>query len=184
VTNQFGEKVIGMKSLVLPMRQNGLLFALSISLLGVVAFQTTSKGESRLSLPAGLGPIMAAAARDDDDSPTQSPTPNLKPGSPDEAVYNFCMAIVDDNTATASDFISSTAKGIAGQIRDGEYAEEKIDDLISFMTPFNELRPTPDQGSSTKRGLRNARSWTMSFGLKKEKDVYKITELSITKSKR
>lgn len=126
-------------------------------------------------------PALVLALQDKEKEEDAVQPPVFKPGSADEVVYNFCMAIADDNTATASDYVSSNAKGIAAQLRDGELAESKIEDLVSFFK--HEIKPTSERGDA-KRGLRNARNQTMTFSLKKEKDVYKITDLALTKPKK
>lgn len=126
----------------------------------------------------------------DDDQPSRIPGANssttFKPGSPDAAIYNFCQALADDNTATASDYVNPGAKGLLGQMRDGELGEDKIEELVNFMTPFSELEPVKRGQTMTKRILENKKGQVMTFLLKKDKEqeIYRITEISITKSKR
>lgn len=119
---------------------------------------------------------------------TADPT-KIPPGTPDEAVYYFCKAISDDNTATASDWISESARGPADQLRDGTLSEEKIADIVKFMTPFNvggDLKPVATRGDNKANSRQLKRSSTgqvMEFTLKKEKDVYRITEFKVSKPK-
>lgn len=131
--------------------------------------------------------------RDDDDEPggggaAADPT-KIPPGSPDEAVYNFCKAISDDNTATASDWISDSARGAADQLRDGTLSEEKIADIVKFMTPFNvggDLKPVATRGdnkANSRQLKRTSTGQVMEFTLKKEKDAYRITEFKVSKAK-
>lgn len=131
--------------------------------------------------------------RDDDDEPggggaAADPT-KIPPGSPDEAVYHFCKAISDDNTATASDWISDSARGPADQLRDGTLPEEKIADIVKFMTPFNvggDLKPVATRGdnkANSRQLKRISTGQVMDFTLKKEKDAYRITDFKISKAK-
>lgn len=132
---------------------------------------------------------LAQREKNDDDNNGNTPSPqspnfSLIPGSPDEVVYNFCLAMADDDTATAGDYVSPNAKGLLGQLRDGDLPEEKIEELVSFLKqPGNE--PVREPPNSTKRTLRNRRNQSsMSFVLKKEKDLFRITDLAFTKPKR
>lgn len=125
----------------------------------------------------------------DDDQTGRTPaaaTPGgFKPGTAEHAIYNFCVALSEDNTATASDYVSPGAKGLLGQMRDGELGEDKIEELVNFMTPVTDLEPAKRGQTMTKRILDNKKGQVMTFLLKKDKDqeVYRITEISITKSK-
>ena len=126
--------------------------------------------------------VLAQKSRgEDEESPNSG---KVAPGSPDEAVLNFCTAVADDNTATASDYISSTARGLAEQMREGTMTEERISDFVKFLNPFSELKPVPEPPSGSKRTLRNAKGQTMTFTVRKEKEVYKITEVTLTKAKK
>ena len=120
---------------------------------------------------------------EDDETPNAANTAKVAPGTPDEAVLNFCKAVADDNTATASDYVSSTARGMAEQLREGTLPEERIADFVKFLNPFGELKPVPEPPNGNRRTLRNGKGQTMTFTLRKEKEVYKITEV-ILKTKK
>jgi hypothetical protein len=107
-----------------------------------------------------------------------------KTGTIEEVLLSFCTAIADDDTATASDFVSAKATGILAKLRDGDMTDEKIEELVELFTPFNELKPTQEQPGGTKRTLRNGNNQVITFTLKKEKDIYKITELALPKGKK
>lgn len=132
-------------------------------------------------------PVQLAQDSKDDDgnggTPPKQPNVALIPGGPDEVVYNFCTAMQDDDTATASDYVSPNARGLLGQLRDGDLPEEKIEELVSFMKqPGNwQVR---EKANSTKRTWRNRNQSSMTFTLKKEKDVIRIIDLAFTKPKR
>ncbi len=109
---------------------------------------------------------------------------NLTPGSIEDTLYRFCVAIADGDTAAAAEFVSPKAKGLIGQIRDGELSEEKLEEITDAISPVTELQPNPTQ-TNTKRSLRNRKNQVISFTLKKDKDEeYKITEFSISKPKK
>ena len=109
---------------------------------------------------------------------------SFKQGSADDVLYKFCSALSENDSAAASDYVSSKAKGMVGQLRDGQLSQEKIDEIESAVTPLNELEPMPNR-SNGKRSLRNKRNQVLSFTLKKEKDEdsYKITEFTLGKPK-
>ncbi len=110
--------------------------------------------------------------------------PKFAPGSAEEVLFNFCIAVADNDTATASDYVSLKAGGILAKLRDGDLAEEKIEEIVDAIAPVNELTPNADQPGGGKRTLRNGKNQTISFTVKKEKETYKITELSVSKLKR
>ena len=113
-----------------------------------------------------------------------SPAGNLTPGSVEDTLYKFCVAIADGDTAAAAEYVSPKAKGLIGQIRDGELSEEKLEEITDAISPVTELQPNPSQ-TNTKRSLRNRKNQVISFTLKKDKDEeYKITEFSISKPKK
>ena len=113
-----------------------------------------------------------------------SPAGNLTPGSIEDILYRFCVAIADGDTAAAAEFVSPKAKGLIGQIRDGELSEEKLEEITDAISPVTELQPNPSQ-TNTKRSLRNRKNQIISFTVKKDKDEeYKITEFSISKPKK
>ena len=113
-----------------------------------------------------------------------SPAGNLTPGSIEDTLYRFCVAIADGDTAAAAEFVSPKAKGLIGQIRDGELSEEKLEEITDAISPVTELQPSPSQ-TNTKRSLRNRKNQIISFTVKKDKDEeYKITEFSISKPKK
>ena len=113
-----------------------------------------------------------------------SPAGNLTPGSIEDTLYRFCVAIADGDTAAAAEFVSPKAKGLIGQIRDGELSEEKLEEITNAISPVTELQPNPNQ-TTTKRSLRNKKNQVITFTVKKDKDdEYKITELTISKPKK
>ena len=113
-----------------------------------------------------------------------SPAGNLTPGSIEDTLYRFCVAIADGDTAAAAEYVSPKAKGLIGQIRDGELSEEKLEEITDAISPVTELQPNPSQ-TVTKRSLRNRKNQVISFTVKKDKDEeYKITEFSISKPKK
>lgn len=105
-------------------------------------------------------------------------------GSIDATLSNFCTAIEDDDFATASDYIAQNVKGTAGMIRDGEMSEEKMASFKDAISPISELEHIQSRGDSSKRSLRNGKNQTITFGLKKEKDVYRITDVSVSAPKK
>jgi hypothetical protein len=109
---------------------------------------------------------------------------NFPPGSADEALFMFCTAMEEGDTAKASEYVSPKAKGILGDLRDGKLSDEKIEEITNLVSPVSELAPNGDQNSSTKRSLRNGKEQVMSFTLKKEKDVYRITDLTFKQKKK
>ena len=119
-----------------------------------------------------------AAAAGGDQAPT------FPPGSADEAIYNFCVAMADDDTACADEYVSSKAKGLLAELHEGSLSEEKIEEIMNVLTPLTELTPNAEQTSSTKRSLRNGKGQSISFTLKKEKEAYHITEFSYSKPKK
>jgi hypothetical protein len=113
-----------------------------------------------------------------------SPAGNLTPGSVEDTLYRFCVAVADGDTAAAAEFVSPKAKGLIGQLRDGALSEEKLEEVTNAITPVTELQPNPNQ-TITKRSLRNKKNQVITFTVKKDKDdEYKITELTISKPKK
>lgn len=108
----------------------------------------------------------------------------LVPGTADEVLFHFCMAMSEDDTTTASDYISTKATGTLAKLRNGELAEAKIEELTDLFMPLTELQSRPDQGEGgNTRSVINGRNQTITFTLKKEKDIYRITELKFTKAR-
>lgn len=110
--------------------------------------------------------------------------PSFPSGSADEAVYKFCVAMAEGDTAAANEFVSAKSKGILAELHEGTLSEEKIEEVTNLLTPLTELSRNPEQTGSTKRALRNGKGQSISFTLKKEKDAYKITEFSYSKPKK
>lgn len=106
-------------------------------------------------------------------------------GSADDALYRFCIAVADSDTATASDYVSHSAVGIAAKLREGELPESRIEEISESLKPFEQLQNVPSRRpTNTKRSIRNQRSGqVISFVLKKEKEIYKIVEVSVSKAK-
>lgn len=106
-------------------------------------------------------------------------------GSIDDTLQRFCMALADGDTAAASEFVSSKATGLVGQIRDGNLSEEKVEELSDAITPISDLQPNAKQ-KNNKRILRNKKNQVLSFTLKKDKDddTYRIVEFSVSKPKK
>lgn len=141
---------------------------------------TESAAPTKAASSAGAG-LNAGNLRPTQTGGVQSP--NYPPGSPDETLFYFCTALIDGDTATASDYISSTATGIAAKMRDGELSEEKILEFSTLLNPTTDLGPQGTQ-RNTKRTLRSRRSQSIvSFVLKNEKETYKITEVTYSKPK-
>jgi hypothetical protein len=110
---------------------------------------------------------------------------NLSPGSVEDTILKFCTAMEDGDTAAAAEFLSPKAKGLVGQLREGELSDEKVEEIKEAISPVAELKPNPSQ-TSTKRSLRNRKNQVISFTLKKDKDddSFKITEFAISKPKK
>ena len=109
---------------------------------------------------------------------------NFPAGSIEDSIYRFCVAMADGDTAAAAEFLGSKAKGLVGQLREGELSEEKVEEIQNALSPITELQPNPGQ-NNTKRSLRNKKNQVISFTMKKDKDDdrFKIVELSISKPK-
>ena len=137
------------------------------------------------SSSTALLPLLANLRDEDDkdDSPVRNQTPTFKPGSAGDAVYNFCVPISHDDTATASDYVSKSAKGVAERLREGELSEERIEELRSFMNPMTELLPVASKDTS-KRSLRNKKNQSLSFTLRRENEVFRITDFTLVKPKK
>ncbi|WP_010588506.1 hypothetical protein [Schlesneria paludicola] len=117
---------------------------------------------------------------------TGGPAPStFAAGSADDALYRFCIALADGDTATASDYVSHSAVGIAAKLREGELPEAKIEEISESLKPFDQLQNVQARRpSNIKRSVRNQRSGqVISFVLKKEKEIYKIVEVSVSKAK-
>ena len=110
---------------------------------------------------------------------------NFSPGSVDDTLQKFCTAMADGDTAAAAEYIFPKVKGLAGQIREGELSDDKIEEITNALSPLTELQPSGNP-TNTKRMLRNKKNQVLSFVLKKDKedDTFKITEFSISKPKR
>jgi hypothetical protein len=124
---------------------------------------------------AGRGPMGAGGAG--------GANAEFKSGSIDDTLSKFCHAMVDGDTNTAAEYISPKAKGVLASLRDGSLSEEKIEEITQILTPLNDLKPGPNQITDTRRNLINAKDQSITFVLKKEKDVYKITELTLPKKR-
>ena len=144
------------------------------------------------SVPPGLpaangvaGGIPGLPAKPGRPTQTGGPAPSQFPaGTTEDAIYRFCIAAADGDTATASDYIGHSAIGMAAKLREGELSEERIEEMIELLNPTADLSPSQTaRPSNTKRTIHNKRGQTISFVLKKEKEVYKIVELSFTKPK-
>ena len=110
---------------------------------------------------------------------------NFAAGSVEDSIYRFCVAMADGDTAAAAEYLFPKAKGLVGQLREGELSEEKVEEIKNAVSPVNELQPNPSQ-TNTKRSLRNKKNQVISFVMKKDKDdedKFKIVELSISKPK-
>ena len=114
-----------------------------------------------------------------------SPGGNLTPGSIEDTLTKFLNALADGDTAAAAEYINPKAKGLIGQIREGELSEEKLEEITAAISPVAELQPNPSQ-TMTKRSLRNKKNQVIAFTFKKDKndDSFKITEFSVSKPKR
>jgi hypothetical protein len=106
-------------------------------------------------------------------------------GSVEDTIYQFCVAMADGDTAAAAEYLNPKAKGMVGQLRDGDLSEDKVDEIKSAVSPVTELMPNPNQ-TATKRSLRNKKNQIIAFVLKKDKDdddKYKIVDISVSKPK-
>jgi len=88
------------------------------------------------------------------------------------------------NTNTAGEYVSSKAKGALAQLREGGLDDDKTEELTNLFIPFDKLSAGSDQSSNTSRSVRNSKKQTITFKLKKEDDVFKITEMTYTKVKK
>lgn len=109
---------------------------------------------------------------------------SFPPGSVDDTLFQFCSAMAEGDTAKASEYISSKAKGLLAELRDGKMSEEKIDEITNIVSPVSELQAGSEVVSNTRRSLVNGKDQQITFVLKKEKDVHKITEMSLPKQKK
>jgi hypothetical protein len=110
---------------------------------------------------------------------------SYSPGSVDDTLFKFCTAMAEGDTAAAAEYIFPKVKGMAGQIREGELSDDKLEEITNALSPITELQPSGNP-TNTKRMLRNKKNQVLSFVLKKDKedDTFKITEFSISKPKR
>lgn len=95
--------------------------------------------------------------------------------------------MAEGNLTAAAEFISPRAKSILGQIREGELADDKIDELKdSFTLSGLKTKPSRNTGGTTGKtiNLGNEKGQTLSFTLAKEDDVYKLREFTISKPKK
>ncbi len=122
--------------------------------------------------PGGLGiPGGAAAAS------------QFEPGSAEEALAKFCVAMADSNLTEAAEYISPKAKGLLAQIRDGSLSEEKTDELKESFSPQGLTNLKARQtGVGKAINLGNAKHELLSFTLMREADdAYFLREFKVSK---
>ena len=92
----------------------------------------------------------------------------------------------EGNLTAAAEFVSSKAKSLLAQIRDGELPDDRIDEFKEAFKPAGlKLKPSRNNSGSGKTiNLGNEKGQTLSFTLSKEDDVYKIKEFTISKPKK
>lgn len=107
------------------------------------------------------------------------------PGSAEDSLAKFCMAMADSNLTEAAQFISPKAKGVLQQIREGTISDDKLDGMKdSFSLQGMQLRPSRPIGSGRTINLANAKSELLSFTLMKEDETYLLREFTIKKAPR
>lgn len=109
--------------------------------------------------------------------------PQVTPGSAEEALLKFCMAMADSNLTEAGRYISPKAKGLLSQIRDGSLSDEKIDSLKNSFSlqGLTKRDGRPPGGTGKTITLANNINETLTFTLMKEDDVYLLRDFKITK---
>jgi hypothetical protein len=104
------------------------------------------------------------------------------PGSAEEALAKFCVAMADSNLTEAGEYISPKAKGLLAQIRDGSISEEKTDALKESFAPQGLTKvPSRITGTGKTINLSNAKNELLSFTLMKEDDAYLLREFKVGK---
>jgi hypothetical protein len=109
-------------------------------------------------------------------------TSQFEPGSAEEALAKFCVAMADSNLTEAAEYISPKAKGLLAQIRDGSLSEEKTDELKESFVPegLTKLK-TRQTGVGKAINLSNAKHELLSFTLMREADdAYFLREFKVS----
>jgi hypothetical protein len=107
----------------------------------------------------------------------------FEPGSAEEALAKFCVAMADINLTEAAEYISPKAKGLLATIRDGSISEEKTDELKESFSPQGMTKLNARQtGVGKAINLGNAKHELLSFTLMREADdAYLLREFKVSK---
>jgi hypothetical protein len=107
----------------------------------------------------------------------------FEPGSAEEALAKFCVAMADSNLTEAAEYISPKAKGLLATIRDGSISEEKTDELKESFSPQGMTKLNARQtGVGKAINLGNAKHELLSFTLMREADdAYLLREFKVSK---
>lgn len=127
--------------------------------------------------PGGLNPGAAGIAGG------AAAASQFEPGSAEEALAKFCVAMADSNLTEAAEYISPKAKGLLAQIRDGSLSEEKTDELKESFSPQGLTNLKARQtGVGKAINLSNAKHELLSFTLMREADdAYFLREFKVSK---
>lgn len=105
----------------------------------------------------------------------------FKPGSWEHAIDTFAQRMAAGEFSGMEFLISSKAKGLLGELRDGEASEERLEDLKGA---FAEPTPLPETkknaGSSVSITIKGKLGHHMTLTVAKEDGVYKIRDMKIS----
>jgi hypothetical protein len=105
----------------------------------------------------------------------------FKPGSWEHAIDTFAQRMAAGDFSGLEYVISSKAKGLLGEIRDGALSEERLEDL---KAAFAEPTPLPETkknaGSSVSITIKGKLGHHMTLTVGREDGVFKIRDLKIS----
>ena len=91
----------------------------------------------------------------------------------------------EGNLTGAAEYVSTKAKGMLAQIRDGSLPDEKLDNLKeSFGLQGLKNKPSRNFGIGRTIILGNEKNENLTFTLVKEDDIYRLRDFKISAPKR